>query len=84
MAESCSKWFDGPGSLPETDEYFVTRQKLNAKKLCEEFEFDHLEARQQTKKIRNTLKDFFDFDGTTKILELETRDRPEQNYFWQS
>lgn len=65
------KMIDGPGSLPETDEYFVTRQKLNAKNLCEEFEFDYLKL-DTKRKIKNTLKDFFDFDGTTKILELET------------
>ncbi|HET9053903.1 MAG TPA: 2-succinyl-5-enolpyruvyl-6-hydroxy-3-cyclohexene-1-carboxylic-acid synthase, partial [Cyclobacteriaceae bacterium] len=65
------KMIDGPGTLPETDEYFVTRQKLNAKKLCEEFDFDHLRL-DNKRKIKNTLKDFFDFDGRTKILELET------------
>lgn len=65
------KMIDGPGSLPETDEYFVTKQNLTAKKLCEEFDFDHLKL-DNKRKIRNTLKDFFDFDGRTKILELET------------
>ncbi len=65
------KMIDGPGSLPETDEYFVTKQNLNAKKLCEEFDFDHLKL-DNKRKIKNTLKDFFDFDGRTKILELET------------
>jgi 2-succinyl-5-enolpyruvyl-6-hydroxy-3-cyclohexene-1-carboxylate synthase len=65
------KMIDGPGTLPETDEYFVTQQHLNAKKLCEEFDFDHLKL-DNKRKIKNTLKDFFDFDGRTKILELET------------
>lgn len=65
------KMIDGPGTLPETDEYFVTQQSLNAKKLCEEFDFDHLKL-DNKRKIKNTLKDFFDFDGRTKILELET------------
>lgn len=65
------KMIEGPGSLPETDEYFVTKQNLNAKKLCEEFDFDHLKL-DNKRKIKNTLKDFFDFDGRTKILELET------------
>ena len=36
------KMIDGPGSMPESDEYFVTHQQLNAKKLCEEFDFDYL------------------------------------------
>lgn len=62
---------DGPGTLPESEEYFVTRQKLNARKLCEEFGFDHLKL-DNKRKLRNLIKDFFEFDGRTKILELET------------
>ncbi|MBX2945136.1 MAG: 2-succinyl-5-enolpyruvyl-6-hydroxy-3-cyclohexene-1-carboxylic-acid synthase [Cyclobacteriaceae bacterium] len=62
---------DGPAALPEAGEYFVTRQTLSAKKLCEEFGFDYLKI-DNKRKIKNTLKDFFDFDGSTKILELET------------
>lgn len=62
---------DGPSSLPESDVYFITQQKLNAKKLCEEFEFDHLRL-DNRRKIKNLLKDFFEFDSRTKILELET------------
>lgn len=62
---------DGPSSLPESDEYFITRQALSAKKLCEEFGFDYLKI-DNKRKIKNTLKDFLDFDGNTKILELET------------
>lgn len=62
---------DGPGSLPEAEEYFVTRQKLNAKKLCEEFNIDHLRL-DNKRKLKNLLKDFFEPDGKTRILELET------------
>jgi 2-succinyl-5-enolpyruvyl-6-hydroxy-3-cyclohexene-1-carboxylate synthase len=62
---------DGPGSLPERDEYFITKQALNAQKLCEEFDFDYLKL-DNKRKIKNTLKNFFEFDGRTKILELET------------
>lgn len=62
---------DGPGSLPECDEYFITKQALNAQKLCEEFDFDYLKL-DNKRKIKNTLKNFFEFDGRTKILELET------------
>lgn len=65
------KMIDGPGTLPEADEFFVTKQNLNGKKLCEEFDFDYLKL-DNKRKIKNTLKDFFDFDGRTKILELET------------
>jgi len=65
------KIIDGPGTLPETDEYFVTTQKLNAKSLCEEFGISHL-ALDLKRKLKNLLKDFYDFDGATKILELES------------
>jgi 2-succinyl-5-enolpyruvyl-6-hydroxy-3-cyclohexene-1-carboxylate synthase len=65
------KMIDGPSALAESDEYFVTRQNLNAKKLCEEFGFDYLKL-DSRKKIKNSIKNFFDFDGTTKILELES------------
>jgi 2-succinyl-5-enolpyruvyl-6-hydroxy-3-cyclohexene-1-carboxylate synthase len=62
---------DGPGALPERDEYFVTKQGLNAQKLCEEFDFDYLKL-DNKRKIKNTFKNFFEFDGRTKILELDS------------
>jgi 2-succinyl-5-enolpyruvyl-6-hydroxy-3-cyclohexene-1-carboxylate synthase len=62
---------DGPGTLPERDEYFVTKQNLTAQKLCEEFDFDYLKL-DTKRKIKNTLKNFFEFDGRTKILELDS------------
>jgi 2-succinyl-5-enolpyruvyl-6-hydroxy-3-cyclohexene-1-carboxylate synthase len=62
---------DGPGTLPEAEEFFITRQKLGAKKLCEEFDFDYLKV-DNKRKLKNLLKDFFEFDGRTKILEIET------------
>jgi 2-succinyl-5-enolpyruvyl-6-hydroxy-3-cyclohexene-1-carboxylate synthase len=65
------KMIDGPASLPEADEYFVTHQKLNAKKLCEEFEFEYLKLNQTTK-AKDLLKDFLNLNGKTKILELES------------
>ena len=65
------KMIDGPGTLAEGDEYFVTKQKLNAQKLCEEFDFDYLKL-DNKRKIKNTIKSFFEFDGKTKILELES------------
>jgi 2-succinyl-5-enolpyruvyl-6-hydroxy-3-cyclohexene-1-carboxylate synthase len=62
---------DGPGSLPESEEYFITNQKLTAKSLCVEFGFDYLRI-ENSRQIKNIMKDFFDFDGKTKILEVET------------
>jgi 2-succinyl-5-enolpyruvyl-6-hydroxy-3-cyclohexene-1-carboxylate synthase len=62
---------DGPASQPEASEYFITRQKLNAQKLCEEFGFDHLKL-DNKRKIRNYIKDFFDPEPRTKVLEVES------------
>jgi 2-succinyl-5-enolpyruvyl-6-hydroxy-3-cyclohexene-1-carboxylate synthase len=62
---------DGPAKLPEADEYFITKQKLNARKLCEEFGFAWLSL-DNKRKLKNLLRDFLDFDGQTKILEFES------------
>ncbi len=69
---------EGPSATLEADEYFITRQRLHAKKLCEEFGYDHLKL-DNTKKIRNLLRDFLTFDGSTKILELETDTKQSRN-----
>jgi 2-succinyl-5-enolpyruvyl-6-hydroxy-3-cyclohexene-1-carboxylate synthase len=74
------KMIDGPGTVPESEEFFVTRQQLNAKKLCEEFDFDYLKL-DNKRKLKNLMKDFFDFDGRTKILELETDTAVNKNIF---
>jgi 2-succinyl-5-enolpyruvyl-6-hydroxy-3-cyclohexene-1-carboxylate synthase len=62
---------DGPSNLPESEDYFVTRQKLNAKKLCEEYGIEHI-LLDSRKKTKNLLKDFFEMDSHTKILEIES------------
>lgn len=65
------KMIDGPRDLPESDEYFVTRQKLNATKLCEEFGFELLKL-DSRRKLKNLLADFFEPGNTVKVLEIET------------
>lgn len=62
---------DGPASQPEAAEYFITRQKLNASKLCEEFGFEYLRL-DNKRKLKNIPKDFLDPEKKTKILEVET------------
>ena len=62
---------DGPSSTPEAREYFITRQKLNGRKLCEEFSFDYL-AVDHPRKVKNLFKEFLSFDNRTKVMELET------------
>jgi 2-succinyl-5-enolpyruvyl-6-hydroxy-3-cyclohexene-1-carboxylate synthase len=65
------KLIDGPATLPEAGKYFVTHQELSAKKLCEEFNFEHI-ALDSGKKMKNFLKNFFDAEPITKILEIES------------
>ena len=62
---------DGPSSTPEAREYFITRQKLNGRKLCEEFGFDHINM-DHKRKIKNLFKDFLTFDNRTKLMEMES------------
>ena len=61
---------DGPGNLPEAGEYFVTDQRLTAKNLAAEFDFDYLKP-DNLRKLKNTIQNFFLFDGRTKIMEIE-------------
>ena len=73
---------DGPGNLPEADEYFVTQQKLTAKNLSDEFNLSY-SLLDSSKKIKNSLKDFFDFSGTTKILEIKSDQKTAKEAFTQ-
>lgn len=66
------KMIDGPGNMPEVDEYFVTHQRLNARKLSEEFNITYL-ALDNRRKLKNLIPDFLDMDGQTKILEFESQ-----------
>lgn len=61
---------DGPSALPEAREYFITRQALNAQKICEEFGMQYL-APHQGQSIEQLLDDFLTFDKGVKVLELE-------------
>ncbi len=65
------KMIDGPSDLPESDEYFVTHQKLTAKKLCEEFGFEYLKI-DNKRKVKNLIADFFEAGAHPKVLEIET------------
>jgi 2-succinyl-5-enolpyruvyl-6-hydroxy-3-cyclohexene-1-carboxylate synthase len=62
---------DGPSATPEGREYFITTQSLNARKLCEEYGFEHLRV-DHVRKVKNLFKDFLAFDNHTKVMELET------------
>ena len=62
---------DGPGDLPEAEEFFITKQKLSAKNLCLEFGLEYARI-DNSKKIKNVLKDLFEMDGKPKVIEIET------------
>jgi 2-succinyl-5-enolpyruvyl-6-hydroxy-3-cyclohexene-1-carboxylate synthase len=61
---------DGPASMPEAAEYFITQQRLNGKKLCEEFGFHYLAADKNT--MSNAVKSFLTPNSDVQVLELET------------
>jgi 2-succinyl-5-enolpyruvyl-6-hydroxy-3-cyclohexene-1-carboxylate synthase len=61
---------DGPSSMPEAREYFITRQGLTARKLCEEFGIEHLRL-DNARKIKNLLSDFLSPEPGPKVLEVE-------------
>ena len=44
---------------------------LNAEKLCQEFGFDYLKL-DHPRKTKNLLNDFLAFDGSAKVLELDS------------
>jgi 2-succinyl-5-enolpyruvyl-6-hydroxy-3-cyclohexene-1-carboxylate synthase len=73
---------DGPGSLPEAEELFITKQKLSAKNLCQEFGIEYVLV-DNVKKIKNVLKDFFEPDQRPKVIEIETDSKTSKEVFEQ-
>jgi 2-succinyl-5-enolpyruvyl-6-hydroxy-3-cyclohexene-1-carboxylate synthase len=71
---------DGPGSTPEIDEYFVTRQSLTAKHLAAEFNIDY-QSISNTGNIAAILDEFFKIDGRPKILEFESGSKEAKGLF---
>ncbi len=61
----------GPGSLPELEDFFETRQPLSAGLLAKEMGFEYLNCDKKSK-LNNYLKQFFKEDGQPRILELES------------
>jgi 2-succinyl-5-enolpyruvyl-6-hydroxy-3-cyclohexene-1-carboxylate synthase len=71
---------DGPGSMPEADEYFITRQPLTAKHLATEFNLGYRSI-SNTENIGVVLDDFFKMDGWAKILEFESGSKEAKELF---
>jgi 2-succinyl-5-enolpyruvyl-6-hydroxy-3-cyclohexene-1-carboxylate synthase len=62
---------DGPGGLPELDELFVTRQKLSGNHLAHEFGLEYSKI-ETVKQINTMFEKFLEFEGRTKVLEIDT------------
>lgn len=62
---------DGPAKQPELEEFFETRQKLNASHLAQEFGFGYSLVKNQAE-LETALKDFYEPSLFPKILEIET------------
>jgi 2-succinyl-5-enolpyruvyl-6-hydroxy-3-cyclohexene-1-carboxylate synthase len=73
---------DGPGNLPEQREYFVTDQKLSASYLANEFSFDYLKV-DSSKKLKASIKEFFNFGGNIKIMEIVSSQKTAKGAFEQ-
>lgn len=71
---------DGPGSMPEVDEYFVTRQPLTAKHLAEEFGLEYRRV-TDTNNIQAVLEEFFKPGDRAKILEFESGSKEAKDLF---
>lgn len=62
---------DGPAKQPELEEFFETKQSLNAENLAKDFSFEYHVAHDE-RSLESTLKDFYDGSVQPKILEIMT------------
>ena len=61
----------GPSDQPEFEEYFETKQALDASNLAKEFGFAYQRCTGE-KELRTSLQTFFNPCEKTKILEVST------------
>ncbi|MFC3417803.1 2-succinyl-5-enolpyruvyl-6-hydroxy-3-cyclohexene-1-carboxylic-acid synthase [Algoriphagus hitonicola] len=60
---------EGPASQPELEEFFETKQSLNAKSLAAEFGFEYSKA-ESKEELRTALEKFYSSSIHPKILEI--------------
>ncbi len=65
------KLIDGPEKLPEVDEYFVSKQKLQAQSTAKEMGLDYFYCNDLIS-LYDQLKLFFEKNDKAKILEIDT------------
>lgn len=73
---------NGPGRQPELEEYFETRQQLNAQRTANDFEMDYLYC-STFEHIDQQIDELFRKDGQAKLLEVETNKVVNQAIFKQ-
>lgn len=71
---------DGPAKLPEMEDYFVTRQTLNAYNTAQDFKMEYLNCSQR-EDFAGLLPQFFKNDGKPKILEIDTDQKINKEVF---
>ncbi|GAB2989743.1 2-succinyl-5-enolpyruvyl-6-hydroxy-3-cyclohexene-1-carboxylic-acid synthase [Cyclobacterium sediminis] len=64
------RMIDGPSKLPELDEYFETKQKLDGKNLADEFNFQYQLVKSMDG-LQSGLQTFFDKSLNPKLLEIK-------------
>ncbi|WP_323756169.1 2-succinyl-5-enolpyruvyl-6-hydroxy-3-cyclohexene-1-carboxylic-acid synthase [Roseivirga sp.] len=65
------RMIDGPKRQPELEEYFETKQKLNAENTANDFGFEYYCCSNQ-KDLKGCLEEFFSASKNAKILEIQT------------
>ena len=71
---------NGPSDQPELDEYFETKQPLMAESVAKEFNIEYHFA-SSAEQLAMVWKEFFNFDGKPKLLEIETEGVINQEIF---
>ncbi len=72
----------GPDKQPELDEYFDTRQNLNALNSARDFAMDYNKI-TNFEQLNVALKTFYDNSENAKILEIETQKHLNEKHFKQ-
>lgn len=65
---------DGPANQPELEEFFETKQVLNARNLAEEFNFHYHQASDE-KSLEAGLEDFYKQSIHPRLLEISTNSK---------
>lgn len=63
---------DGPDKLPELDEYFITKQKLTAENIADDYDLEYFRCQNNENLLEQAhFPEFFANYGKAKILEIE-------------